>query len=407
MVQARREVERHTGGALSGKQVAIAGRLASMTRGQAGELIASLGGETTRMPGRRTSFVVVGEEGGTAPAGGRIPQGLARAKELRNEGCALEVLSEQRFLELAGLSGDEADPEVRRLYTIPQLARILKVPGRTIRLWVRDALIRPARTLHGIDYFDFGQVTELRLLAELTGKGVEAREIRRSLEQARRWIPDAERSLVQLARAAEGGRIFVRLDGGHLAEPSGQLRIEFAESGEEQAAAAAGTSAKIIPARSPSSIRRPVEACDSFERAVELEASERLEEAAAAYEEAFLEEPSAETAFNLGNVLYALGRARHALARFRQAVELDCDFAEAWNNLASVHVELEQWEDAVEAGERALALAPDYLEAHYNLAQALNASGRRKEARRHGRIYLEHDPHSEWSRRLRLSLGLA
>ena len=63
MVQHSTEVEAPTNETLRGRQVAITGRLASMTQDEAFELIVRCGGETTRLPGRRTSLLVVGQEG--------------------------------------------------------------------------------------------------------------------------------------------------------------------------------------------------------------------------------------------------------------------------------------------------------------------------------------------------------
>jgi tetratricopeptide (TPR) repeat protein len=423
MVQVPSEAGRPTD-ALRGKQIAITGRLASMTREEASELIKRCGGETTRVPTRRTSLVVVGQEEDSLD-GGRLSEGLERARQLQNEGVALEIVTEQRFLEMIGLTGDRAQSEFQRLYTTTQLSRILKLPGRRIRSWVRRGFVRPARTVHRLDYFDFRQVTELRTLRTLTEQGVRLDEIRRSLERLRRSFPDADLSLTQLAQIEADGQLLFRLESGELIEPTGQLRLELesrarkpesvqapavppASPGrEESAGSVRSAEAKIIPARPRYSIKSPIETADSFERAVELEGEDRLEDAARAYEQALEQEASAETAFNLGNVLYALGQVREARRRLQQAAELDPEYAEAWNNLASVCAELEIWEEAVHAAERALALAPDYVDVHYNLAQALHALGRRKEARHHGRAYLEHDPHSEWSRRLRLTLGLA
>jgi tetratricopeptide (TPR) repeat protein len=84
---------------------------------------------------------------------------------------------------------------------------------------------------------------------------------------------------------------------------------------------------------------------------------------------------------------------------------VDPGYAEAWNNLASVHAQFEEWEDAIRAGQRALELAPDFADAHYNLAEAFHASGRPGEARRHARAYLRTDPSSPWATRLQQNLG--
>jgi tetratricopeptide (TPR) repeat protein len=398
---------------LRGKQVAITGRLASMTRDQAGVWIRRLGGDLARAPSKKTSIVVVGEEAWPFRDKDRVPEGLEKAKRLQDEGCAVEVISERRFLEMLPLDDQGDGADFQRLYTTAQLSRILKVPGRRIRSWVRRGLIRPVRTVHRLDYFDFRQMTELKMLRELTEGGVTVEEIRKSLEQLKRWLPEAERSLARLSTLEGDPQILVRVEG-QLTEPSGQLRLDFDESDAADPTPVAATVEDAIadaeislePVADEPAI--DLSAAERFEVAVELEEEGNLEEAAEAYAAA-LEAggESAEIAFNLGNVLFALGRKPEAIERFEEALALDPKYVEAWNNLASVHAELENWTKAIESGCRAADLNYDYPDAHYNLAEAYHGAGRRQEAKRHARIYLKFDPHSEWAAGLREKLGLS
>lgn len=394
---------------LRGQQVAITGTMASMTHQEAAALIRSCGGDPARHPGRKTALVVVGQEGWPVGRDGRISEDLERAKQLQDEGCPLRVVSEQEFLEMLHLAGEEAGEKVRRLYTIAQLSRILKVPGRRIRAWVRRGLIRPARTEYRLDYFDFRQMTELRALRELTESGVPVEEIRRSLETLRSWFPEAEASLGQLARLE--GQLLVRVEGGSLAEPSGQLRLGFdpppprsRRRTEVEPTAPVLRIVADIPRDRPAS-RATAE--DWVERGLELEERDDLDGAVRAWEQALLNGwADAELAFNLGNLLYGLGRLDEALVRFEQAVEMDPEYVEAWNNLGGVYADVGLWEEAIRAARRALELAPDYADPHYNLAEAYAASGRYGDARLHAARYFQHDPDSPWARRLREDLGL-
>jgi len=67
-----------------------------------------------------------------------------------------------------------------------------------------------------------------------------------------------------------------------------------------------------------------------------------------------------------GNAAYALGQRARAVQVYRQAVRLHPDFADAWNNLAQVLLELGQRREARQAVARAVALGgerlPRYLE---------------------------------------------
>jgi hypothetical protein len=128
---------------LEGRETAITGRLASMSREEAEERIAGAGGRYVAMPTRATDFVIVGQGGPPLGEDGRLTQSLRRARALQGQGAALRVLSEEEFLSALGL--EERRETLRRLYTTAQLARILGVPSREVRGWVRGGLRSPRR----------------------------------------------------------------------------------------------------------------------------------------------------------------------------------------------------------------------------------------------------------------------
>ena len=70
---------------LQGQQVVLTGRLATLTREEAGRMIALRGGRVTSSVSRKTAFVVAGED-----AGGK----LAKARQL-----GIPVMDETEFLE--------------------------------------------------------------------------------------------------------------------------------------------------------------------------------------------------------------------------------------------------------------------------------------------------------------------
>ena len=105
--------------------------------------------------------------------------------------------------------------------------------------------------------------------------------------------------------------------------------------------------------------------------------------------------------FNLANVLYSLGQYARSGERYRQVVELDPDFWEAWNNLGTVLSYDDDNEEAVAAYFRALRLNPRYADAHYNVADTLEDLGRIEEARDHWLEYLELEPHGAWAEHAR------
>lgn len=387
--------------AITGKRFALAGHFASMTQDEAARVIEAAGGSCVRAPGAGTDYLVVGQEGWPFDDAGHLTHNVALARRLRAGGEPLEVITEQQFLDLAGLAADPGTTDVRRLYSTAELSRILGVPGPRIRSWVKRGLVEPERSAGLVDYFDFRQVAAVRHVHDLVERGVAPATIRRSLELVRAWLPDVEDALALLGRLEADGGLQVRLDDGGTAEPSGQLRLPF----ESVTALELGSREMVLPAPEPGDALRSPEEWLAEGRA--LEEAGALEAAGRTYKKALLRgAPEDEAAFRLAHVLAGQGLKDEALARFRQAVAARPLFPEAWNQMAGLLTELERFDEAIASAERALALDAEYPGAHFNLALALLASGRSGEARRHGQIYLRHDPDSEWADQLRDLLDL-
>ena len=62
------------------------------------------------------------------------------------------------------------------------------------------------------------------------------------------------------------------------------------------------------------------------------------------------------------------------------AIRAKADFAAVYSNLATIPIELKQYDTVIAALRAALRLAPDIPEAHANLAQGYRCSGRFREA---------------------------
>ncbi|MHC4860737.1 MAG: tetratricopeptide repeat protein [Planctomycetota bacterium] len=368
---------------LDGKHVAITGRMASMTRREAGELIRERGGELSGSVSRRTDVLVVGQEGWPLAADGNLTVKLRRAREIEAGGGAVRILSEDEFLRELGLA--ERREAARRLFTTAQLGRMLGVPGHRIRAWVRKGLLTPVKTVHRLAYFDFPQVAAAKAVADLVESGIAPERIRKSLEDLSRWLPGTEAPFHQIRILAEGGELLVRREDGRLSDAQGQLQLDFE------------------PPRPADTVTPPARSADDwFEDGLDREDAGDFEGAAGAYEKALSSGgPEPEVCLNLGNVLYHLGRMEEALARYRQAAELDSEYVEAWNNLGNVLSERGEWDAAVRAFERAIAVEPLYADAHYNFAETLHQMGRTDAARRHWRAYLAQDPDSSWAEHVR------
>jgi tetratricopeptide (TPR) repeat protein len=82
---------------------------------------------------------------------------------------------------------------------------------------------------------------------------------------------------------------------------------------------------------------------------------------------------------------------------YRRATEKDPAYVLAFFDLGNVLDELERPEESIAAYERAVALAPRYADAHYNLALAYERRGERRAALRHWEAYVKLDRSGPWA----------
>jgi tetratricopeptide (TPR) repeat protein len=373
---------------LQGKRVAFTGRLASMTRAEAADLIRAHGGRFTATLNRFTSLLIVGQDGWPLEKDGRLSAKLRKARFLQRNGVDITVFTEEELFARLGLESPAEG--VSRLYSTAQLARLLKIPGDRIRRWTTAGVIRPVETTEGISYFDYGQVVSARTMSSLVAAGVKPERLRRSIEEMQKWLGSIEQPLLQLAILEQNGELLVRLDDG-LADTSGQRHFDFDDVSE--------TPEVSLP-------QPPVTAEQLFEQGCRNEECGRLNEAAEAYRQALLlGGPNPTICFNLANVLNAMGHKEQAVERYYQVVELNRADVDAWNNLGVVLADLGRTREATAALEQALAIDRDYADAHYNLADLLDETGQETEAAAHWHAYAATDHCGAWAMHARQRLS--
>ena len=371
---------------LEGKEIALTGRLFSLTRAEAAERVRRAGGVVVPEPGDRTGLLVAGNARGHLTDDGGLPRNILLFDRLKQRGAPIRLVEEPELLRMVGAKGDLAD--FSRLYTAEQVSRIADTPLPVVRKWVRKGLLQPARLQHRLAWFQFTDILTARNLNRLTTAGVPASRIHASLAQIARWLPDGNQILGRLEAYATGVRL--RLPDGTWVEPTGQRLMDFHAGGGAAggaAGSAAGTAAAGAGAATAGAAARvtafptvPGFSMDAaqeswFSRAVDAEESGDLESAISLYARALESSEEPEVFFNLGNVLYELGREESAAERYLQAIEVDHAYAEAWNNLGNSLVAIGRLADGVHAYEMALSLEPDYPEPHCNLATVLDRMG--------------------------------
>ena len=364
---------------LSGKRVALVGRMASMAKRDAAGLIRQHGAVVAEKPGPTVDLLVLGEEGLPLPEGMGLDDAFDPATQEAVERGDTEVITETQLWQRLGLVDFQQD--VHQLYTPAMLAELLGLPVAVIRRWHRRGLIVPAREVRRLPYFDFQEVATARHLATLLAAGASPHAIEKKLEALRRYLPTIERPLAQLSVIVEGKQILLR-QGDGLIEPGGQLRFDFDATEPPRPPAVEQLEGDFLP------IAEHVPAPDVapspeqlVEMAAELEESGELELAAETYRAAMAAGgPRPEICFQVAELLYRLGDLAGARERYYMAVELDEDYVEARSNLGCVLAETGQRDLAIAAFEGALAYHPDYAEAHYHLARTLDHLDRRADA---------------------------
>lgn len=106
------------------------------------------------------------------------------------------------------------------------------------------------------------------------------------------------------------------------------------------------------------------------------------------------------TLCNLGVALKGLGQFNEALAHYDQAIALQPDYTEAHYNRGIVLHALNRYEDAIVATDRAIALKPDYALAHNNRGAVMNDLNQLNESFKsytHAARLAPNDPLAHWN----------
>jgi tetratricopeptide (TPR) repeat protein len=344
--------------------VAFTGRLASMKRADAFALVRKHGGKPREGVTRKTDVLVVGELGWPLLDDGRPSNSLAQAQ---SHGIA--VASERQFLEWLGQSVPDAQAKT---YSAAQLASLSKLPPQVVDQLAMFGLIEARGGLYG-----FRDLAAARQVAGLLTAGTALSTITRSLNEIRKWLPDARLSNLKL-----------------FPESSDRLLVEQVRGRTDK------TGQFVLDVEPPADdIEAAFQAAQAAEEEGDLATAERL------YHRVMKMDPADPAApYNLGNLLRAGGRTLEAEAAYRAAVKADAGFAPAWYNLADMLDDQRRTREAIDCLERALDADPDYLDAMFNMGLFLQRLERHAEAALWWRRYLTFDGSSPWAARARRAL---
>lgn len=385
---------------LAGRRVVLVGKLSSMPRREAEQLIRNHGGHVTTQVDANTELVVVGDESPDGRAVAAAQALLDDASRLAWQEGLLEVLGESELWSRLGLV--DAGPEVKRLYTPVMLAELVRVPARAVRHWHRKGHLGAEREVGRLPYFNFEQVRVAQRLAELLSAGCSLSQIDRKLDELARLRPDAIQPLADASIVVVGRRLYVRR-GDQLTEPSGQFLIDFDAAPDATKEFALDAGVVAIPISSQGSASATGIA-DSFATddlrslADDFEQNGEVDRAIEVYRSILMSgDFTAEDHFSLAELLYRCGDLAAARERYYAAIELDENYVEARANLGCLLVEQGEHALADAAFRGALEYHPDFADAHFHLARLLDATNQTSEASRHWQRFLDLAPASPWA----------
>ena len=377
-----------------------------MSRRQAEQLVRDFGGETAATIDARTELVVLGDE---APVIDQFVADTAWFDEsgrIAWEEGGVSVVRESEFWARLGLIDSGAG--VEWLYTPAMLADLVRVPVRAVRHWHRKGHLCAAREFGRLPYFDFEQVRIALRLAQLLSSGCSLSRIDRKLDELAHLLPSMSRPLNDASLIVEGSRLYIRR-GDQLAEPSGQLLMDFDASTDDSNRPQSTDEISTIPITAGA---KPL--CPASDKLVDWTASDQtddLRSLADDFEECGQPDRAIEVYrailmsgkfnavdhFDLAELLYRSGDLAAARERYYAAIELDEDYVEARANLGCVLAELGEPSLAEAAYRGALAYHPDFADAHYHLARLLDQMEQPAEAAQHWQKFLELSPASPWA----------
>jgi tetratricopeptide (TPR) repeat protein len=346
---------------LAGQLVVFTGKLSSLGRKDACELVARLGGESADDVNVKTTMVVVGAE-----AFGPKSNKLKRAEELSTEGTPIRIVPEEEFCRLVGVPTAKT---LRQQYhsTRDLLARYRLLREDHLRYLVKCGVIQPVVRTNADTFFAFGDVAIIKQANDELAGEASFRAVARNL----------------------------------IASRHGQLAFDFRLD---------AAPAKILTLQRPAD-RRPVKPRDVatqpdtalaeeyFRMGSSLDDGDesKLEQAAAAYRRALELDPYLVAGLiNLANVHYSRDELVEAQALYERAIGLEPDFFEAHFNLGNIYHDLGRFPEAQSCYREALRLNPLYADAHFYLAVTFEKMGQSPEARPHWKAYRELAPHGEW-----------
>ena len=336
------------------QSVVFTGRLASLSRKEAQELVLEHGGLIQNHVTKTTSFVVIGEEGFV----GEIvtSRKIKRAETINTEDGNIRIITESEFLEMLGIEG-KADLE-ERYYSLERIQHLF--PGLRsdiVKYFSHWRLFKPVVMTNAHQYYEFKDLITFREINNLLSLKFPLREIAKRL---------TEQSV-----------------------PSPQLTIEFEEDKPK------GTVLSLKP-----ETKQPTRTAEEwYEIAYQVDGTpETYDQAIEAYKNALTLDPKyIEAMINLANIYFHKNDLPLAVQLLEKAIDCDSSNYLACYNLANIYDESGELQNALKLYEQTLKIIPQYEPAIFNMALTYEKLDDIPAAQKQWRLYLEIEPDGEWA----------
>lgn len=273
-------------------------------------------------------------------------------------------------------------------FSVKDVERVLQIPRSAIRTLVHGGYVAPKRGRRRQYEFSFQDLIALRTARALILARVSPRRISQALRQLRKEVPP-ELPTARLRIGASGTELVVRDQSGPWRAPSGQLLFEFDANfsdGSVQILDRA-TLDTLQHEERPRPLPRGADAEEFFEQALTLEETDTVA-AIHAYQRCIDADPlHAGARINCGRLLHAADRVEDAEEVYRAGISAGSEDVNLLFNLALVLEDTGRELAAVDNYKRALALEPDFADAHFNLARLYQQLGMARAAIRHWNCY--------------------
>jgi tetratricopeptide (TPR) repeat protein len=260
-------------------------------------------------------------------------------------------------------------------YDTKDLKRLFGLPAAAVRSLARAGHLSPVRRAGRLHY-SFQDLIVLRTASALRAANIPAQRINRTLQRLRAELPAGE-TLNKLSLTALGNRIAIR-EGKMLWESDTGQYVLALDIDEEQGGL--HVIDRPVSAAEADGADAANSADDLYAKAFALEETNPAA-AQAAYEGSLRADPKhLEARINLGRLLHLAGRFNEAEQVYRSA---DRPEPLLTFNLAVLLEDMNREPDAILAYREALALDPQFADAHFNLARLYERARDPKASLRH------------------------